>query len=70
MLPDIEKNERGMSADDVLETIKMLAKSQGFYQRLLSAYEDMEEENKELFRKQMEAQRFKEPIDVVMYFET
>lgn len=70
MLPDIEKNERGMSADYVLETIKMLAKSQGFYQRLLSAYEDMEEENKELFRKQMEAQRFKEPIDVVMYFET
>lgn len=70
MLPDIEENERGMSADYVLETIKMLAKSQGFYQRLLSAYEDMEEENKELFRKQMEAQRFKEPIDVVMYFET
>lgn len=69
MLPDIEKNERGMSADDVIETIKMLAKSQGFYSRLLQQYEEANETTKQNFRHQMEVQRFKDPIDVVMYFE-
>lgn len=62
-----------MKFDEILEVIKGLANSQGFYGRLLRSIQEIEEESPEDFDnlvKELEAQNFQEPLDVVLYFET
>ena len=56
-----------MKANEILETIKMLAKSQGFYGRLLNAIETSEE--REDILAELESENFKDPVDMVMFFE-
>ena len=56
-----------MKANEILETIKMLAKSQGFYGRLLNDIETSEE--RENILAELESQNFKDPVDLVMFFE-
>ena len=56
-----------MKANEILETIKMLAKSQGFYGRLLNAIETSEEGENLLA--ELESENFKDPVDLVMFFE-
>ena len=56
-----------MKANEILETIKMLAKSQGFYGRLLNAIETSEE--RENILAELESENFKDPVDLVMFFE-
>ena len=56
-----------MKANEILETIKMLAKSQGFYGRLLNAIETSEEE--ETLLAELESENFKDPVDLVMFLE-
>ena len=56
-----------MKANEILETIKMLAKSQGFYGRLLNDIETSEE--REDILAELESQNFKDPVDLVMFFE-
>ena len=62
-----------MSWREVIDVIKMLAHSQGFYGRLLRSIEEQYEEdyeNWEAFMQYLEEQKFKDTLDVVMFFET
>ena len=62
-----------MSWREVIDVIKMLAHSQGFYGRLLRSIEEQYEkdyENWEAFMQYLEEQKFKDALDVVMFFET
>lgn len=61
-----------MDVYQVIDVIRMLSHSQGFYGRLLEEilYAQVYEPNKfEEFRKIIENQNFKDSLDVVMYFE-
>lgn len=58
-----------MKEREILETFRQLARSQGFYGRLLGAIEDMAEDDyRELFDI-LESQNFKDPVDLVLYLE-
>lgn len=62
-----------MSWREVIDVIKMLAQSQGFYGRLLRSIEEQYEEdydNWEAFMQYLEEQKFRDTLDVVMFFET
>lgn len=61
-----------MKFEDVLDVIEMLSQSQGFYGRLLTAIEELEENDEERFCsfvEEMERQNFSDAVDVVLYFE-
>ena len=63
---------KGYDVEQVVEVIEMLSYSQGFYGRLLEEimYIEENEPNKyEVFKAIIEAQEFKNPVDVVMFFE-
>lgn len=53
-----------MSGDDILNTIKSLSKSQGFYCRLLEQIQDNDEALEYL-----EQQNFKDPVDLILFLE-
>lgn len=62
-----------MSFDEILNVIKSLAGSQGFYSRLYKSILDLEENDPYSFsnlKKSMENENFKDPVDVVLYFES
>lgn len=62
-----------MDREAIMDTIAMLAKSQGFYCHLLEAIEAVkhgDEERYEEFMQTLEAQNFSDPVDMVLYFET
>ena len=52
-----------MNKEEILETIKMLSKSQGFYGRLLANITDEALEY-------LEKQDFEDALDLVMFLET
>lgn len=62
-----------MKMPEILATIKSLAKSQGFYSRL---YEHLLETSKvdpigyQKICDNLEGQHFRDPVDMVLYFET
>ena len=61
-----------MDRTAILQTIRDLSKSQGFYGRLLRSLEDAEENNNEAyeeFMSNLEAQNFSDPVDLVLYLE-
>lgn len=56
-----------MKRQEILETIKMFAKSQGFYGRL---YEQIvTAENKEEILEELENKNFKDALDLIYFFE-
>lgn len=58
-----------MKENEILETLRQLARSQGMYGRLLASIEEMPEDNyRELFDI-LESQNFKDPIDLILYLE-
>ena len=61
-----------MKYEEIKEVIKSLARSQGFYGRQLRFLEEVEknEEQFEEVKKVLEGQNFKEPLDIVMWFES
>ena len=62
-----------MKFDEIIQTIKDLAKSQGFYGRLLYEIEDAKENDKEKYERikvTLEEQNFKDAVDMVLFFET
>ena len=73
MMIEARKNPNGMNAIEVIETIRMLAKSQGFYGRM---YENIcnnilpHEDKYENFQQFCEQQNFKDIVDLVLYFES
>lgn len=58
-----------MKFNEIMDTIKMLASSQGLYGRLLSSIEELTEEKKEELKSYLEAQNFKDPVDFVLWYE-
>jgi hypothetical protein len=64
--------KHGYDIEEVVDVIEMLADSQGFYGRLLEEILYIEENDPikyEVFKTVIEKQEFKNPVDVVMFFE-
>ena len=62
-----------MDREAILGAIADLARSQGFYGRLLRAIEEVREEDEERYEELMETleeQNFGDTLDMVLYFET
>ena len=73
MIIEARKNPNGMNAVQVIEVIKDLAKSQGFYSRLYQNIMERivpDEDKYENFQQFCEEQNFKDAVDVVMFFES
>ena len=58
-----------MKRDQIIDTFKSLACSQGFYGRLLAAINDADEDSREEFFAELEAQNFRDPLDLILYIE-
>lgn len=58
-----------MKMNEIIDTIKMLAKSQGFYGKLLNSIMSLDTEDFEKVKTELENQNFKDSIDMIMYFE-
>lgn len=58
-----------MKRDVIIEWIKKLAASQGYYCRLLQAISDMDNKDREALFTRLEAQGFADPVDLIMYLE-
>ena len=62
-----------MKIDEILKVIEDLSHAQGYYGRLyrqMINFRDNHKEDWEIIVAELELQDFKEPLDVVMYFET
>lgn len=73
MIIEARKNPNGMNAVQVIEVIKDLAKSQGFYSRMWQSIQEnilTDEEKYENFQQFCEQQNFKDAVDLVLFFET
>lgn len=73
MIIEARKNPNGMNAVQVIEVIKDLAKSQGFYSRLWQSIQEnilTDEEEYENFQQFCEQQNFKDVVDLVLFFES
>lgn len=61
-----------MKMNEIIDTINMLAHSQGFYGRLLNSIMNMKENfpiDYEMLTEELEAQNFKDAVDMALYFE-
>lgn len=58
-----------MNREQILETILMLAQSQGFYGRLYRDIMNADEEDRDYFLDKLEAQNFSNELDLIYYFE-
>ena len=58
-----------MNREQILDTISMLAKSQGFYGMLYRSIMSAREVDRECFLSELEAQNFKDTLDLIDYFE-
>ena len=68
----MEVKTKGYDIEQVVDVIEMLADSQGFYGRLLDEIlyiEENEPRKYEVFKQIIEKQEFKDPVDVVLFFE-
>lgn len=57
-----------MSKKEILEMVKSLASSQGFYTRLYQYLSEGSEESEE-YLNMLEEKNFKDPVDLILYFE-
>lgn len=58
-----------MKEKEILETFRQLARSQGRYGRIVDAIENMTEDDYRGFFDALEAENFKDPIDLILYLE-
>lgn len=59
-----------MGKNDIMNAIRSLAGSQGFYGRILSDLNDMAKEDREKVLDTLEAQNFNDTVDMVLWFES
>ena len=67
------KRSEPFTFDDIINVIRELSYSQGFYGRLLRSIEELKENDIDSFnefKELMENQKFTDSLDVVLYFET
>ena len=68
----MEVKTKGYDIEQVVDVIEMLSYSQGFYGQLLEEImyvEENEPKKYEVFKNIIEKQEFKDPVDVVLFFE-
>jgi len=58
-----------MNREQILDTFRSLAKSQGFYGRLLDYIYSMEEGEQDRYLSRLEQQNFSGPVDLILYLE-
>ena len=58
-----------MLFEEILDTIKQLACSQGFYGRLLQAICDLDDDELDELIATWEDMNFKDPVDFILYIE-
>ena len=58
-----------MKRDAIRRLFEMLAKSQGFYGRLLNAIDNADEMSAQNFWEGLEAQNFQSDLDVILFME-
>lgn len=63
------EKEKFMSFKQAKEIVRELAKSQGFYCRLLDSMEKMEEEQQKELELDFELNKVKTDLDLIFYFE-
>ena len=62
-----------MNVIQVIDVIRELSHSQGFYSRMYERILELHRNDQECFenfKREVEAQNFKDPVDVVLYFES
>lgn len=58
-----------MDYQAILQVIQDLAKSQGYYGRLLEAIQEADEDEIQELKESLEAMEFKDPIDFILWVE-
>ena len=58
-----------MDRHEIMDTLEMLASSQGFYGRILDTLDCMDSSDLENFFAFLESKNFADPLDLVMFFE-
>jgi hypothetical protein len=58
-----------MKRDEIRALFEKLAKAQGFYGRILSSLDAMDEDTLESVWSELEAQGFKDEIDLILFLE-
>ena len=69
---DKQQQRKDYGVEDVIELVRQLSQSQGYYGRLLEQIlylQEYEPEAFEEFKMVIEEQHFKDPVDVVLFFE-
>jgi hypothetical protein len=54
---------------DIIQAIKDLAKSQGFYGRLLASIQELDEPSYNALMRKLEDEKFVDVVDMILYFE-
>jgi len=63
------ENTIRFNMDMIMDTIRELSKSQGFYGRLYNAICELDDEQYAELKQELESQNFKSKLDVILYFE-
>lgn len=66
------EEKKAMTGEEVIDVVRTLSQSQGFYGRLLQNIEQLKRCNPDQYEElldEFEAQQFKDSVDVVLYFE-
>ena len=58
-----------MTMDDIMNTIKSLACSQGMYGRLLNAIQNLDKDDYNRLKEDWESRGFKDAVDFVLFIE-
>ena len=61
-----------MKMNEIMDTIASLAQSQGFYGRLLRSLRDCQQNDPPAYARltnELEAQNFRDPVDLILYLE-
>ena len=58
-----------MNREEILDAFRSLARSQGFYGRLLEQIDSVDEETRDAFLSDLESRNFRDVVDLVMWIE-
>ena len=58
-----------MNREQILDAFRSLARSQGFYGRLLEQIDSVDEETRDAFLSDLENRKFRNVVDLVMWIE-
>lgn len=65
-----KETEKYLDRNDIMAMFKSLARSQGFYGRLICAINDADESSREEFWQKLESKKFKDVVEVILYIES